>query len=101
MAHPPPDLTPPDLLPRGVYQLPVLGPHRGLVIIAVTSEGTVTDLLRFEVMPGQNPLAANRMLWRMLNEIDPVEVEAPATAPTPAPVRAPGVLLFPRMLPAL
>ena len=73
-----------DLLPRGVYKAPCLGPHHETIFYAVRTdhchiaaeEGGVVYL-----QPGDNPFKAMHDLWERLDAADPVKVsrELPAT----------------------
>jgi hypothetical protein len=61
-----------DLLERGVYLAPCLGPHDESIYFAVDSHHRLANPERIMVMPGENPEPAKALLWELLDRIDPV-----------------------------
>lgn len=69
------DLLSDDLLERGVYRAPCLGPHGETILYAVDhlhqhlpQESGGVRYLR----PDDNPFTVRDDLWAVLNQIDPV-----------------------------
>lgn len=65
---------PQPLLPRGVHQLPVLGPKGEIILIAVTQQHTFFDWVFVPVK--DNQFAAKDLLWGRLDQADPVPAGA-------------------------
>lgn len=72
-------VLPPDrgLVPRGVYCEPYYGANGEVILVAITSYHRQPDLGRVVVPLGMDPFRFNRVLWVLLDQIDPVAAEEP------------------------
>lgn len=71
-----------SLLPRGVYQAPVLSPDHETILYAVDSHHCLLkDPQCIYVGPGDNPLDAMDRLWEQLEAQDPTDPTGTVTLP--------------------
>jgi hypothetical protein len=61
-----------QLLDRGVYKMPCMGPNGEMILFAVTSEHRYV-LNSFSILPwGSNLDAAAEAIWELLDRVDPL-----------------------------
>lgn len=58
-----------QLLPRGVYEMPMLSPNGSCCAVAINTQGAFIAWMWYEKPAEQ---ATARALWKMLNERDPL-----------------------------
>lgn len=65
-----------QLLERGVWKAPWMGPHGEIVLLPVTSRHSLVTVSPITIPLGSDHIAACDQLWEMLDALDPLDARA-------------------------